>query len=129
MADSFLDDHYIETYKSLVALSVEGFKFCALANGGAAVALLTYLGNVASKGTVTPDMRCAMAAFLSGLFACGVAMLFAYLTQLRILNERAQPPNASRSHRKFLYASAAMLGLSLLAFAVGAWQAVVRFAS
>ncbi len=31
-------EHFIETYKSLVALSTEGFKFCALANGGAEVA-------------------------------------------------------------------------------------------
>jgi hypothetical protein len=37
--------HYTETYKSLITLSVEGFKFCALANGGAAVALLACLGN------------------------------------------------------------------------------------
>lgn len=39
--------HWLETYKSLITLSIEGFKFSALANGGSAVALLAYLGNVA----------------------------------------------------------------------------------
>ena len=59
--------HFIETYKSLITLSIEGFKFCALANGGAAVAILSYLGNVSAKGSAVADMRCPMAAFLAGL--------------------------------------------------------------
>jgi hypothetical protein len=40
MTDS-TQQQWLETYKSLIAISVEGFKFSALANGGAAVALLT----------------------------------------------------------------------------------------
>jgi hypothetical protein len=81
-------DHLIETYKSLVTLSTEGFKLCALANGGAAVAILAYLGNVAGKDppVPVPDMRCAMGAFLAGLVFCGFGMFFAYLTQLERLD-------------------------------------------
>ena len=48
-------DHTDQTYKSLIHLSIEGFRFCALANGGAAVALLAYLGNIASKA---PGLAC-----------------------------------------------------------------------
>lgn len=44
MVNDLIDNHWLETYKSLVTLSVEAFKFSALANGGAAVALLAYLG-------------------------------------------------------------------------------------
>lgn len=36
----------METYKSIITLSIEGFKFAALANGGAAVALLAYLATL-----------------------------------------------------------------------------------
>lgn len=42
MATDISNQHWIETYKSLITLAVEGFKFAALANGGAAVALLAY---------------------------------------------------------------------------------------
>lgn len=79
-------DDWMETYKSLVSLATEGFKFCALANGGAAVAILAYLGNVAGKGGTAPDMRTPMAAFLSGLVFCGLAMIVAYWNQLNRLN-------------------------------------------
>ena len=79
--------HYTETYKSLITLSVEGFKFCALANGGAAVALRAYLSNIAGKGATAPDIRVSMAWFLAGLALCGLAMFLAYLTQLYLFRE------------------------------------------
>ena len=74
MSDDPVQDDWLETYKSLLALALEGFKFCALVNGGAAVAILAYLGNVAGRGVSPPDMRCSMAAFLSGLVLCGLGM-------------------------------------------------------
>ena len=40
--------HLQETYKSLITISVECLKMLAIVNGGAAVAVLTYLGNLAS---------------------------------------------------------------------------------
>jgi len=127
MSEKLFGDHFIETYKSLIALSIEGFKFCALANGGAAVAILAYLGNVAGKGSAAPDMRWPMGAFLAGLAACGFAMFFAYLTQLQLLNESAQRATASVRHTWYLRASMLLVLASLVAFAVGSWQAVVAF--
>jgi hypothetical protein len=41
--------HPEETFKSLIAISLELLKMLALVNGGAAVALLAYLGNLASR--------------------------------------------------------------------------------
>jgi hypothetical protein len=119
--------HWIETYKSLITLAVEGFKFAALANGGAAVALLAYLGNVASKGAGAPDMRCSMAAFLAGLAACGLSMLLAYLTQLKLLNESSVGERPKLSHGWLLWCAIALFVCSLLFFGVGSWQAVIRF--
>jgi hypothetical protein len=40
------DWHLTETYKSLITLTVEALKMLALINGGAAIAILTYVGNL-----------------------------------------------------------------------------------
>jgi hypothetical protein len=131
MVNELNDQHWIETYKSLIALSIEGFKFSALANGGAAVALLAYLGNVAGKGSHIPDMRCAMAAFLGGLAICGFAMLCAYITQLKLLNERHEDERKggrhSFSHSLLLWLTMILYACSLISFGLGSWQAIISF--
>jgi hypothetical protein len=126
MADT-MREYWLETYKSLITLSIEGFKFSALANGGAAVALLAYLGSVAGKSVPTPDMRCPMFAFLSGLAACGLSMLFAYLTQLKLLNEIGRSEKPEFGHGWLLWSAIVLFACSLIAFGVGSWQAVARF--
>lgn len=126
MTDDLTNQHWLETYKSLITLSVESFKFSALANGGAAVALLAYLGNVAGKGATTPDMRCPMAAFLVGLVFCGFALSVAYLTQLTLLKEIVRGEKPTVSHRWGLWLVILLFACSLAAFGVGSWQAVVR---
>jgi hypothetical protein len=40
--------HIKETYKGLITIFIEALKALALVNGGAAVAILAYLGNVAN---------------------------------------------------------------------------------
>jgi hypothetical protein len=125
MSSDPVHNDWLETYKSLITLSTEGFKFCALANGGAAVAILAYLGNVAGKGASAPDMRCSMAAFLSGLVLCGLAMIFAYWNQLNRLNRLAKRQDPSKDWR--LWVAIALVVASLTLFAVGSWQAVVAF--
>jgi hypothetical protein len=111
----------------MITLSVEGFKFSALANGGACVALLAYLETVASKGAATPDMRLPMGAILAGLVSCGAAMLCAYVTQLTLFREERDGKTKWRWHQLFLWLSVAFYATSIAAFAVGAWWAVRRF--
>lgn len=121
------ETHLAETYKSMITLSIEGFKFSALANGGACVALLAYLGNVASKGATAPDMRLPMGSFLAGLVFCGCAMLCAYVTQLALFREERDGPPQVRKHRAFLWLSVMFYTASIGAFAAGSWLAVLRF--
>ena len=123
----FMKEHWLETYKSLITLSIEGFKFSALANGGSAVALLAYLGNVAGKSVQVPDMRFPMLTFLIGLTACGLSMLFAYLTQLKLLNEVGCPERPAFTHAWLLGGAIILFACSIVAFGVGSWQAVIRF--
>jgi hypothetical protein len=138
------DSHLNETYKSLITISIEGFKFCALANGGAAVAILAYLGNVAAKSVPVPDMQCAMGWFLAGLVTCGLAMFFSYQTQLQLFQEEkkkrdvSEPEcikcrereihnNACISHVAYLQLAMLFVFLSVCAFGVGAFAALQVF--
>lgn len=120
-----MDVDWEVTYKSLVTVATEGFKFLALANGGAAVAILVYLGDIAGKNAPVPDMRCAMLSFLLGLFFCGAAMLFAYLTQLKRLNNIVDGKDTRGDWR--LVVSLVFAVLSLFAFGLGSLLAVTSF--
>jgi hypothetical protein len=127
MVKELYQDHWLETYKSLISISLEGFKFSALANGGAAVAILAYLGNVAGKGAAVPSMQIPMFAFLLGLVFVGLSMVFAYLTQLKLLHEIVASESPRPMHSWLLRFAVILFFCSLVAFACGSWLAVVRF--
>jgi len=120
-------EHWLETYKSLIFISIEGFKFSALANGGAAVALLTYLGNVAGKSAPVPDMRYPMTSYIAGLFCVGIAMLSAYSAQYTLLEKGGAAEHRMVMHPRLLFLAAFFYVASLVAFGWGSWQAVVNF--
>ena len=119
-------EHAVETYKSLISISVEGMKLLALLNGGAAVAILAYLGNALGKTTPIPDMRGAMAGYLSGLFLCGVAFFASYMTQLR-LYEASVHGRPLRDYERWMRTAIIVCLLSLAAFVAGSAWAVWRF--
>jgi hypothetical protein len=125
MADNIDQQHWLETYKSLITISVEGFKFLALANGGAAVALLAYLGSTGSHGAA--NMVCPMVAFAIGVAACGLAMLCAYLTQLILFNDLSADRSGNQRHPLILWIAIALFVVSLIAFGVGSISAAMRF--
>jgi hypothetical protein len=79
--------HAIETYKSLISISTEGFKALQLLNGGAVLAVLTYLGQ---RVPTDPEfvLRAAlpMGLFVAGLVAGTLVYATSYLTQLALHN-------------------------------------------
>jgi len=124
--DDFNKEHAIETYKSLIQVALQGLKLLALVNGGAAVALLAYLGNVAGKGAATPDMRVPMISYLIGLTLCGLAFMTSYATQFILHNENiADMPRGS--HKRLVLLTALLALLSLAAFFVGSLFAASVF--
>jgi hypothetical protein len=129
MTTNMQPQHAIETYKSLIQIAIEGFKLVSLFNGGAAVAILAYLGNIAGKGGAVPDMRLPMSLFLAGLFFCALAMLAGYLTQLSLYNETVLRPATSwyQEHVSWLWIAIGLVFLGILAFGICSYNAVVAF--
>ncbi len=127
MVPEIRKEHLIETYKSLIQMAIEALKLLALLNGGAAVAILAYLGNIAGKSQPMPDMRCPMMSYVFGLFFCGLAFIVSYLTQNRLYNEAMGRPGRIISHQHLLWIALFFAFLSLVAFAIGSLLAVWRF--
>jgi phosphate/sulfate permease len=133
--------HIAETFKGLITLSTEVVKMLALVNGGAAVALLAYLGNVVhDPGVHPPHLTHALLWFCKGLFATLLAIIFAYLTQLKLYNEERKKrqqillPESQRKrireHHGWILAAAILLaGFAAFAFLKGCLNAASAIAS
>src|SRR5439155_19128343 len=85
-------EHAIETYKALTTTGVEAVKTALFLNGGAAVAFLTFLGNLLSKQLplvqhAVPDLKPALSWYLVGVTAAGISLVFGYLLTLRLYRE------------------------------------------
>ena len=125
-----LEQEQLETYKSLVSLSSLALKTLLLLNGGAAIALLAFLGNTWGRDDV-PDVRASMALFLCGLACAGGATLVGYLAQLKLYQERRDNsfPSYLRGHVFKLHVAVSLASFSMLVFCVGSYFAVVAFES
>lgn len=129
------DFHPQETYKSLISIAIEALKALALVNGGAAVAILAYLGNVASRASAMrlPNMIWPLACFAGGLFLTLVAFIGAYLTQLQLYQEDLardfpKSPPIKEHHRIYLWITIPTGLLAAVAFGIGCILAAMIFA-
>jgi len=120
--------HLQETYKSLITISVECLKMLVVVNGGAAVAVLTYLGNLVGRSSpqhpihITPAILC----YCGGLLAAVLALMFSYLVQLRLYNEESAVQwnvPVRRRHGRLLWMSIALAIIAAAAFGMGCWSA------
>ncbi len=127
MANQFTAERVAETYRSMITLSIEGFRYLALINGGAAVALMALLEKGSESGVDAPNLHTPLFWFLAGLVSCGVAMLFAYLTQLRLLQELQSSGELKVKHVWLLRCAIIGYAISLASFCVGAWCGVTVF--
>lgn len=96
--------HQQETYKSLMLYGNNAVKFVLLVNGGAVIALLTFLGNLVKNNSVSIDMAWPMGCFLVGVMVGGLATITAYMTQLSLYNESIGN-TLKREHTFWLYAA------------------------
>jgi len=126
---TFNADHALETYKSLISISVELLKSLLLLNGGAIVALLAYLGQATNGPAVAKHATCSLTWFIAGLVLSALAFIGSYLTQLSLYNEGVHPDKYKGSHMPWLWSTFGISFLSLVAFAVGAYSGVVALSS
>jgi hypothetical protein len=119
------NDHAMETYRSLVTISIEALKIFVLLNGGAIVALLAYLGQVDARVELAWLVAQPLRAFVVGLVLGALGFVGSYLTQLSLYNESAH--GKPQRHHHFLWATV-ILGLtSIAAFACGAFATIAAF--
>ena len=124
--------HLRETYKSMIAISVSCMKILVLVNGGAAVAVLTYLGNLTAHMTTAPQIYIVPAIlwYCGGLMAAVVAFILSYLVQLQLYSEERALHNGQtvrRKHQWLLWAAIVLCIFSATAFATGCIRAALAF--
>jgi cobalamin synthase len=123
--------HRSETYKGLITLAVELLKMLALVNGGAAVAILTFCGNLASHGLSSQlaSFKPALIWYCLGLAATVLTFLVVYHTQLQLYAEESErasmKPRASkpRRHQIGIWIGTLLILFSIGSFVRGSWLA------
>jgi hypothetical protein len=125
-ADARTSWHAEETYKGLIQIALSALRFAVFANGGAAVALLAFLGKEGGAALALGTLKAAMGFFIGGVALGGFAHVTAYLTQLRLYAESAlrEPQVGWLRHNTFLYLTLGLGFASIVAFALGAWCGV-----
>ena len=118
--------HTEETYKSMIQISMLIMRFILIANGGAAIALLTFIGNSTTNSSSLAGFRLSMFFFLFGVFMGGVMTLFSYVTQLTLFRENMGRNNKDSHGLPLKIAGLCALG-GVFSFALGAWIAVNSF--
>jgi len=74
----------LETLRSVIIIAMGALKSSILINGGAAVALLTFMGNVWGKETSNINLlslKCSLLSFAVGVTSGAIAWGVSYLTQ------------------------------------------------
>ena len=82
---------HIETYRSLISISVEIYKTLLLLNGGAIIALLTYIGSKQNPVRIDVAFSLSIYAFIAGVFCVPIAFVFSYLVQMGIYKRFLSP--------------------------------------
>ena len=118
--------HQEKTYDSLMAYGGGSIKFVLLANGGAMLSLLTFIGQHIDKAS---NLKSSAILFVMGVIVGGVVNITAYLTQLSLFNEANDTIELSIGHRFWLWASIILIAVGVLFFALGSMLAVFSLTS
>lgn len=121
---TFQDDHKIETYKSMISISVEGLKTLLLINGGAVVVMLAYLGQSARGWEIAPHAMWPLAFFVIGIFAATFSFFGSYFTQFTLYNESLRGESGNVRHMSIVKITAAVACLSVVMFIFGACSSI-----
>ena len=117
----------IEEFKACAALAQTALKAAMLINGGAAVAILAFMGNIWSKGNVTTGLTECLWFFTGGIITAAFGAGTAYLAQHGFVLSKYK--NEQKKAIRWRVASIVLIILSYIIFAFGAWWAGDTFSS
>ena len=117
-----------ELFRSVLQTAQSALKVLVLINGAAAVAMLSLIGNLVSKGTVQTAAPSVLSRslqwFAAGVFFGALATGVAYLTQCRYQREFSE--NKTGSGKCLRVITIVVAAVSLICFLVGAcWVSVM----
>ena len=115
---NFQEGHALETYKSMIAISVEGYKALLLINGGAIVATLAYLEQSSTGSETAKHMLWPLYGFVAGIVFIVIAFMFSYAAQFKLFNESVNSQPKGR-HMCCVWAALFSVILSLIFFSFG----------
>ena len=116
--------HLTETYKGLVTIAVEALKMLTLVNGAAAIAVLTYVGNLASRGGHPPNVIHGVLWYCMGVFVATSAFVIAYVAQLFLYNEelrRRGGDQVPKGHAILVWLAIGLAIIAAAAFFMSCW--------
>lgn len=123
---------HIETYRSLISISVELYKTLLLLNGGAIIALLTYIGSKQTPATMGAEFNFSIYTFITGLFCVPIAFVFSYLVQMGIYNRFLRPNQRGKRDKLidiYFYGAMFFTVISILCFGSGSVDAAYNLLS
>lgn len=125
--------HLLETYRGLITLAVEVLKSIMIINGAAAIAVLTYFGNIASHSSPEHPshiaaglLRWALMFYTFAMVLASGAWISAYLTQLSIYEDelvRGAPVPTGERYASRLWATVGLVMGAVVFFWIGSWTA------
>jgi hypothetical protein len=118
MPDNFEESHKIETYKSMISISVEGFKVLVLLNGGAIAGILSSFQTL-QKAVDPSSLKLSVFFFVAGLTLAGAAPIGSYMTQVILYNETMKREKDGAHLRAMIFTLALNIA-SIASFAAGA---------
>lgn len=114
--------HQQKTYESMITYGCNAIKFVLIANGGAIISILTFLGNHPDRiSSITP----ALILFMLGVICGGAVNITAYFTQLSLFNQYPTNVLPLYDHKTWLWTSIALITIGILLFAIGGLVAVM----
>jgi hypothetical protein len=122
------DWQHQEIFKGMLNTIIESLKMVAWINGGAAIGILTYLGNTLSHGlpVVGANIKTSILWYCAGLASATLAFIFGYLTELTLwgeLQRRAAGKVAIRYHHIGIFITCGLAIFGVIAFLGGSLNA------
>lgn len=118
----------VELFKATLNAGTNSLKMTFLMNGGASLALLAFIGNLADKNSkIIADLGCSLLWFAIGTLLVVVASGFVYIVQ--VLYQNNQSIKSVNRGKKLNIVVVIIIFISYLSFFMGIYSTYKTFAT